>query len=356
MKKILYLLIWILFCGCEPEDKVPSTQVYSSQEEDSIGHIDPEIWILNEGLFHQNNTSLSVFYPETGTVTDHYFETKNGRKLGDTGNDIIRYGQKVYIVMTTSSTVEVLDLQGNEVKQLPMNYDGKPQEPRYMVASDGRVFITSFDGYVNVLDTNSLSITHRIKVGKNPEQLAIHNERLYVANSGGLNAPDYDSTISVIDLVSLTEQQKITVDINMSTMVINDYFLYVNARGNYGDRPGRLYRLDLQSGVQHQYDFSIGDLSLAGDSLFFTYTDNTKSSVGIINASSGAVISKRFFTTENLQTPYSLNADKRSQYIVVTDAKSYTVSGEARIYNIDGTHVYTVPTGINPGRILFNYK
>src|SRR5690554_7499977 len=56
------------------------------------------------------------------------------------------------------------------------------------------VFVSSYDGYVSAIDTSSLTVTNRIKVGRNPEGICISNNSLFVANSGGLDYKDRKST------------------------------------------------------------------------------------------------------------------------------------------------------------------
>jgi hypothetical protein len=87
--------------------------------------------VLNEGLFNLNNASLSWVDLSTGEVTEDLFLQKTGRKLGDTGNDLQRYGAKVYVLVNVSSTIEVLNAHtGQSLKQIVMQENGKAKQPR----------------------------------------------------------------------------------------------------------------------------------------------------------------------------------------------------------------------------------
>src|ERR1700740_1090121 len=66
-------------------------------------------YVLNQGLFNDNNSTLSFYSYSTKAVTADIFSSVNGRGLGDTGNDIEIYGSKMYIVVNVSSTIEVVD-------------------------------------------------------------------------------------------------------------------------------------------------------------------------------------------------------------------------------------------------------
>ena len=67
------------------------------------------MYILSEGLFNQNNSSLARYSFNQQKRTSNYFSANNQRGLGDTANDMAIYGNKIYIVVNVSSTVEVID-------------------------------------------------------------------------------------------------------------------------------------------------------------------------------------------------------------------------------------------------------
>ena len=116
-------------------------------------------------------------------------------------------------------------------------------QPRYLAAYDGKLYATYYDGYVARIDTATLEVEALVKVGRNPEQLAVHNGYLYVANSGGLDyntAVGYDKTVSVVDLASFTEVEKIDVVCNPAVVVSCDTGLFVASYGNYADIPSTL--------------------------------------------------------------------------------------------------------------------
>ena len=67
------------------------------------------LYILNEGLFQMNNSTLSYYDFSTGEFTENIFLDVNHRGLGDVGNDLEHYGSKLYIVVNNSNIVEVVD-------------------------------------------------------------------------------------------------------------------------------------------------------------------------------------------------------------------------------------------------------
>src|SRR5690348_15038355 len=79
------------------------------------------IYILNQGLFNDNNSTLSYYDYTSKQVNSDVFTSVNARGLGDTGNDIEIYGSKMYIVVNVSSTIEIVDPKtAKSIKQIKL--------------------------------------------------------------------------------------------------------------------------------------------------------------------------------------------------------------------------------------------
>ena len=96
------LILTLLFASCKPED--PGTN--NSQMTNGL-------LVLNEGLFQQNNASLSLVGFD-GTTSQQFYLTMNGTNLGDVGNDMEIYGGKIYIVVNNSNVVQVISANTGE--------------------------------------------------------------------------------------------------------------------------------------------------------------------------------------------------------------------------------------------------
>ena len=84
------------------------------------------------------------------------------------------YGDKMYIAVYGESTIEVTDLKAKSIKQVKTE-----GQPRYMVSEGGKVYISYYNGYVARLDTASLEVEAKVKVVRNPEQLAVSSNKLF---------------------------------------------------------------------------------------------------------------------------------------------------------------------------------
>ena len=200
-------------------------------------------YFLNSGKFGSNNASLYVYDNEKKEIIPDYFKAQNGKGLGDTAQDMIVYGSKMYIAMYGSQTIEVTDLFAKSIKQIKME-----GAPRGLAVDGGKVYVTSYDGYVARLDTASLEFDGKVKVGRNPEQITVSNNKLFVANSGGMDYASeigYDKTVSVVDIPSFKEEKKIEVVVNPVSITADEQgYVYVISMGNYGDIPNTFQRID----------------------------------------------------------------------------------------------------------------
>jgi hypothetical protein len=198
--------------------------------------------ILNEGSMGMNDATLARYNLKEEELIKDYFNLVNKIGLGDVANDMIQYGSKIYIVVSKSGTIEVIEAAtGKSIRQIAMKTTGmQSKEPRRLVAHGGKIYVTSFDDTVTRIDTATLTIDGSLQVGMDPEGIIAVGNKLYVANSGGLNWENgYDKTVSVINIASFTEEQKIEVGTNPGIVQADSQGdVYLSVTGNYFDEPG----------------------------------------------------------------------------------------------------------------------
>ena len=315
----------------------------------SGGMSDGVYYVLNSGDWKSNNSSITRYDASTGVVAQGYFESVNGRKLGNTANDMIIYGGKMYIAVAGEGTIEVAGLDAKSIEQIECG-----AQPRYIAAHGAYVYVTYFDGYVAKLDTASLQVVDKVKIGRNPEQLAVCGGKLYVANSGGMDYNTelgYDNTVSVVDLTSFTEVDKLEVVVNPANVVSDGEGVYVASYGNYVDVPSTLQYIssgtvssDLPAECSNMTEICYNSGILYGYSSQYDANWTAVTTYISFDRSSGAVDSPWIKETE-LPVPYKVCAV--GEYICVTSS-DYINDGDVWFYDTDGMLVAKIVTGLNP--------
>ena len=236
MKKYLLGLAVLLMgtavmTSCDPAEDYPETylQVYSTGA-----------YVVNSGNMYSNiESSLTAIDYASSTATQNVFKTANGRSLGNTANDGIVYGNKIYLAVDQSNTIEVIDKKTKQsIKQIKTtDLLGKAEgaEPRHISADGGKVYFTTYGGYVAAVDTTSFSLQKKWQVGSYPEGLVIAHGNIYVANS---NYGKGGGNISCINLSNDKVETKNIEGVNNPTSIYYvSNVLYVLDNPVYGPAP-----------------------------------------------------------------------------------------------------------------------
>ena len=333
-------------------------------------------YLLNEGNMGMNRASIDEFTYETGIYTRDIFSENNPsitKELGDVGNDIMIYGNKVYATINVSNFIEVFDVKsGRHIKQIHV------PNCRYLNFNDGKVYVSSYAGkvahdpnsevgFVAEIDTLSLGITRKVDVGYQPEQMVIRNNKLYVANSGGYRAPNYDTTVSVVDLTSFAEIKKIEVGINLHYMKIDSRGdIYVSSRGNDDQIPPNLFVIDSTTDeVKQELGIPIINMSIVDDQLYYFFKAkdvalvNSQVYYGLLDTKSKQIISTNIIkdgTDKQILKPYGLGINPETKEIFITDAQDHVGTGFVYCYSADGKLKWKTTAGNIPAHIAFIKK
>lgn len=315
------------------------------------------IYILNEGLYQMNNSTLSYYDYTTGTFTEDFFLQNNHRGLGDTGNDLQKYGSKLYAVINGSNTIEIMKLSdATSLKSISLT--GK--QPRNIAFYAGKAYVTCFNGNIIRIDTATFNIDGTLKVGENPDGLCVSGHKLYVANSGGLNAPNYGHTVSVIDLNTFIIIKNIEVVSNPTVLMSDDYGdVYLVSRGNYGTIPYTFQRIDTQQDkVVQTFDWHVLDFTISGQYAYlYNYDYSTHQSwIKVMDVTTENIVRDNFITDNTkIETPYNITVNPLNGDVYITDADNFTVNGDVYCFSKDGKKKFSFSTGLNPGAIVFKY-
>lgn len=339
---------------------------FTSCEKDPIEKPDvPEetsaLLILSEGSFNSNNSTLANYNLETGALDRDYFNTVNQRGLGDTANDMLLYGSKVYIVVSGSNIVEVMNAKtGKSLKTITIQ-----GTPRNAAAYNGKVYVTSFDDKVTRIDTLSLVAEASTTVGRDPEGICVANNKIYVANSGGLDyaTGNFDSTVSVIDVNSFKEEKKIEVGKNPYQVFADSQGdIYVSTRTIYhGWTPIASSTLKKISGLTYEVETISGmepsRFTIVDDKAYIIIDDYVNAKVAEFDCLKEKVVVENLIPADmGIATPYCISVDKFSGdvFLTLTNSDYSSTPGNMYCLDKDGKFKYKLTgVGVNPTVVIF---
>lgn len=381
MKNTITILLIILqgtiISGCREDELVVPTEYDIVPETPAPDTGVRGFYLVNEGNMGSNKCTLDYFDYFTGLYARNFYAERNPnviKELGDVGNDVGIYGSKLWVVVNCSHKVEVMDAHtGIRLGQVDI------PNCRYVRFHRGKAYVSSYVGPVRIdpdapkgavyeVDTLSLAVTRKVSVGYQPEEMEVVDDYMYVANSGGYRAPDYDRTVSVIEMIDFKQVQQIPVGINLHRLKKdNRKQLWVSSRGDYRERPSRLYVLGKVAGynrmeVKDTIPIACSNMAVRGDSLYCyatewnEYTASNTITYAIVNTETHEVVSRSFITDgteKNIEIPYGIAIHPETGDIFITDAKNYVSSGTLHCYSREGKLKWSVRTGDIPAHIAF---
>ena len=340
------------------------------------------MYLLNEGNMGSNKATIDYVDFSKGIYIRNIYGERNPnviKELGDVGNDIHVYGNRLYAVINCSHKVEVMDLYTcRRIGQIDI------PNCRYIRFHGDKAYISSYVGPVSIdpnaqlgaifeVDTATLRITRQVTVGYQPEEFEIIDNYIYVANSGGYRAPDYDSTLSVVNLTDFRQVKKIPVCVNPHRVRKDQYNrLWITSRGDHKDVQPQLVCLQpLHPTPYTLHHISPSEMVIIGDSMYYYgahWSDETMSNqitYGVFNIQNslpyreGAGVGSSLITDgteQNIKIPYGIQVNPYNGDIYITDAKNYVSSGQLHCYSREGKRKWSVRTGDIPAHMCFVYR
>lgn len=328
-------------------------------------------YVVNSGNMATNiDGSLTAIDYATNRVVQNAFSLANDdQSLGSTPNDGLVYGNKMYIVVDGSNTVEVLDrntlkrIKQISTTQLMGTAEGK--SPRHIIAGNGHIFFTTYGGYVAAVDTTSFNLTTKYKVGSYPEGLAGYNNNIVVANS------DYgqgNGNISIINLGTGNVETRTVEGINnpQKIFIINGAVYILDWSYYVGEWPNSVEKgesaLKYLTGKQAT---KVADAYYASmyNNKFYIISDpygTPAYKVCDVSASPTAPTVTTLNFAEKVVSPTGIDVDPASGDIFVLSYNlgeygyaDYYSDGYVMRYNNGGVRLHKYDVGVGPCAVFF---
>lgn len=335
------------------------------------------MFILNEGSNTLNNAGISFYNPDGGepTFIDDIFYLQNDMRLGDSGEDMLRSDNEIFVSVYGSNYLTKLNAACVETDRHLFSGDPMLQGGiRYIAAKDGYIYASFHGGIVAKINAKSLTVENTISnLGANLEGVAIAGDCLYVANSylhsldpaTGYDTYQYFKDIFVIDLKSFSLKETLEVAQNPNDLLEANGKVFVIS-WDYYDQSYPLQMIDPADGNKvttlgyaTQMGAGNGILYLADSrSDYSNYPQvTTHTTFSSYNIKTGKFNSESFLKNapKELETSsiYMITTDPSSHdiYIATTD---YATSGEIYRFADDGTFITKFSSGgINPRKAVF---
>lgn len=336
------------------------------------------LYLLNEGNMGNNASSLCYIDFEKGEMKNHAYVDVNPdviKELGDVGNDIAVYRDRLYMVINCSNKVEVTDAY--TLKRI-----GQINIPncRYMAFKDNYMYVTSYAGpvkiddnytqlgYVAKVNLETLQVEKKCLVGYQPDGIDISEGKIYVANSGGYrgagSTSGYERTVSVIDLETFKEEKRIDVAYNLHYLKADKRGnIWVSSRGDYKGLDSRLFFIDKDKQIVTDTINRMCSRFVIDDDKIYVIanqyskiTEKWTKDTYLVDAKTRKVISESFVDNniyKSMETPYGLAVHPETKYIYITDAGSYVSSGILYCFDSNGHKLWSQKAGQIPAHFAF---
>lgn len=342
LKILLFTVLALTFAACESDD-------IDEWKEPVINT--KGIYILNNGNWGGNDASLSYYDTQTKTLSEKVFSNINKKDLGDLAQDMVIYGSKMYITVTSSNKIYITNLKGQLLKKngaevILSPLDGnQPMEPRSAISHNGKVYVTTQKGYVLRIDTTSFNID-KVKVGLYPEQMVVSEGKLFVANSG----QQYDNKISIINLNRFNVEKTIELPAYNPANMAKDSKgnVYILCLSIYEGAKSSLYKMDPKTYAVNKLGDDVATaMAMNKDKLILmrqNYSDNT-TSFTYYDTNKNELVNKSFITDgTSIKAGNCISVNTLDEEIYIGEA-IYPNKGTMYVYSAEGKRINTFSSG-----------
>jgi len=380
MKKYLLSLVIMmmgasLFISCLGDNK---------DDNDTIEYVVTKgaLVINNGNAYNGIDGSLTHidFSTNPATAQQNVFKKANGISLGGTPNDVMVYGDKIYIAGSDENAVFVLNKKTFKLLERISTTDDMGEtegvNPRSLTGYGSKVYVSTYGGYVGVIDTLTLSIDNKMyKVGSTPEGLAIGTVSngtnveafLYVANS------DYSYGNGSISKINLSDGQVTTTSYegvkNPQEIAVAGDILYVLDWGSYDENYNQVgagvYKISGNSVTKIVPDAT--GMAAAGQ-LILTFNSpygSNKTTYSVYNIAYN-ILDTFTLTGDSshpIISPSAISIEPNNSYVYIASrpidpdkgTASFTLPGFVNVYDLNGNFLGSFNAGVEPHKIAFSY-
>lgn len=352
------LFLSLLLCSCHPDDPVP-------QSDYDFGE---GVFVLNEGTYTYANSSLSFYDVQKDSVMNNVFYRVNGAPIGDVGQSLAMINGKLYIVVNNSNYIYKVDANTLVCDTTKAYLLGDFYSPRYMLPlAPDKAYISDLAGRnLWIINPENMTHTGSIAMGKPTETMVMVGKEVFVTNWSKYYDTTLDNnTVMVVDAERDIKVSEIVVGKEPNGMVVDrDGKVWVLCEGAFwamelgledSEDPEypTLWKIDpLTKKATCEITFDTTATCLAIDpqgAYMYCFVNGDVRRISVSTSS----IDDTFCIPSEGRIFYKMSVNPYNGDLYLTDAKNYSVNGEAFRYSADGVLLSSFKVGICPGFMLF---
>ncbi len=329
--------------SCNKKEVGP--QCLSCQE--SVSATTTDVLIGCEGNFGWGNASLSLYQPQSKTVSNQLFQNVNGFGLGDVLHSISEVNGDLYLVVNNSGKIEIIDTSNYESIGTINGFTS----PRYLVAkNDNKGYCSDlYSGSIQIVDFSIKNIIGNITTNRWTEDLLIYEDYLYATT------PDTNWVFKINTLTDVIEDTIIVGKSPNGIVLDKNNKIWILSSGGFNEAIPNLIKYNPNSDqIENTFLFDNINQSPSNlvinknkDELFFL--NNGLQSFAIEDNS----IATNVLIPNNGAVFYGMNIDYNTGDFYITDAIDYVQQGKVYRYDAIFQPIDTFQVGIIPKAIWF---
>ncbi len=344
----------------------------SCMKDDEVWNVDDRpsgqgaagVFVVNEGNYMYQNTSLSYFNLESCAIENDIFYKANGLGLGDVAFSMTVRDSLAYIVVNNSGKIYIINTQTFKLLGKISGFTS----PRHIhFINDNKAYVSDlYAKSISIINPKTNTISGNIDVNNHASQFYQHPTGQFIQyqNFVFTNCWSYDNKVLVIDSQTDRLVDSIEVIRQPNSMVMdktNKLWVLCDGgmEGNpYGHELPGLVKIDAATRlVESVFSFDLYDdprelaINGIGDTLYFINRHVYRFVPGFDLAPEIFIESPYTGSTGGF---YGLGVDPASGEVYVADAIDHQQRGLVYRFSASGTAIDTVRAGISPGAFCFD--
>ncbi|MBR1466784.1 MAG: hypothetical protein IJ607_10565 [Bacteroidaceae bacterium] len=238
MKQFFFAALAVLalsagFTSCSDDDD-NNNNPSSGDTKDKVA------FILNEGAMSKNNASITGLYWADNTLFggECVYKTQNQQAVGDVGQDLVKDGDNMFLIVWGSAYIAKLDKTGKELVRADLSQGELASlgSPRYGVVEGNYLYVSCYGNCVAKFKKSDLSYVSKVTVGNRPERLIEEDGYIYCTSSTD-ESYQADNRLAKIDIKEFKEATFFTPMSNQDRIMEVDDRVFIQGYGDAFDYP-----------------------------------------------------------------------------------------------------------------------